>query len=56
MYIEGRIRYRTYDDQQGKRRYVTEIVADNLEMLASKTPKQESRLETPSDKVEEPPF
>ena len=33
IYIEGRIRYRSYDDKQGQRRYVTEIWADNLELL-----------------------
>ncbi len=33
LYVEGRIRYRTYDDKQGKRVYVTEIVAENMEML-----------------------
>lgn len=33
LYIEGRIRYTTYDDKQGQRRYVTEIWADNLELL-----------------------
>ena len=33
LYIEGRVRYRTYDDKQGQRRYVTEIWADNMEML-----------------------
>lgn len=33
LYIEGRIRYKSYDDQQGKRKYVTEIWADNMEML-----------------------
>ena len=32
--VEGRIRYRTYDDQQGKRKYVTEILADNIELLS----------------------
>lgn len=37
LYIEGRIRYRSYDDQKGMRRYVTEILAENMEML---TPKQ----------------
>ncbi len=37
LYIEGRIRYRSYDDQKGMRRYVTEIRAENMEML---TPKQ----------------
>ena len=35
LYIEGRIRYRSYDDKQGQRRYVTEIWADNLELLGS---------------------
>ena len=37
LYIEGRIRYTTYDDKQGQRRYVTEIWADNMEMLTPKT-------------------
>ena len=36
LYIEGRIRYSTYDDKQGQRRYVTEIWADNMEMLSPK--------------------
>ena len=33
LYVEGRIRYRSYDDQKGQRRYVTEIYVDNMEML-----------------------
>lgn len=37
LYVEGRIHYRTYDDQKGMRRYVTEVYADNMELL---TPKQ----------------
>lgn len=37
LYVEGRIRYRSYDDQKGIRQYVTEIIAENMEML---TPKQ----------------
>ena len=36
LYIEGRIRYSTYDDASGKRRYVTEIWAENMEMLSPK--------------------
>lgn len=35
LYIEGKLRSRSYDDQSGQRRYVTEIVADNMEMLSS---------------------
>ena len=56
LYIEGRIRYRTYDDQQGRRRYVTEIQADTLEMLVSKNPRQEERREEKPSNQEEAPF
>lgn len=33
VYIEGKIRSRSYDDQNGQKRYITEIYADNLELL-----------------------
>ncbi|MFV0470312.1 MAG: single-stranded DNA-binding protein [Dysgonomonas sp.] len=33
VYIEGKIRSRSYDDQNGVKRYVTEIYADNIELL-----------------------
>lgn len=33
LYIEGRIRYTSYNDKQGVRRNQTEIWADNIEML-----------------------
>jgi single-strand DNA-binding protein len=36
IYIEGKIRTRSYDDQQGVKRYVTEIWGDNLELLDRK--------------------
>ena len=34
--IDGRIQTRSYDDQNGQKRYVTEVVADNVEFLGSK--------------------
>lgn len=34
--VEGRIQTRSYDDQQGKRVYVTEIVAENVQFLDNK--------------------
>ena len=34
--IEGRIQTRSYDDNNGQKRYVTEVVADNVEFLSSK--------------------
>lgn len=40
LYIEGRLRYSTYDDKQGQRKYVTEIWADNMEMLSPKESKE----------------
>lgn len=39
IYVEGRIRYRYYDDKKGQRRFIAEIYADNMELL---TPKQAS--------------
>ncbi len=36
LYIEGKIRTRSYDDQAGVKRYVTEIFADSMEMLSPK--------------------
>lgn len=36
LYVEGKIRTRTYDDQSGAKRYVTEIFVDNMEMLNPK--------------------
>lgn len=33
IYIEGKIRTRSYDDQNGVKRYIVEIYADNLELL-----------------------
>lgn len=36
LYIEGKIRYRSYDDAKGKRKYVTEIYVENMEMLNSR--------------------
>lgn len=42
LYIEGRIRYRYYDDKKGQRRFVTEIYADNMELLTSRQQSQQN--------------
>lgn len=47
LYIEGSIRNRSYDDQNGVRRYVTEIFVDNMEMLGSRS----SQKTTSSDNM-----
>ena len=44
VYIEGKIRSRTYDDANGVKRYVNEIYADNLELLGSRRREGESDM------------
>ena len=61
IYIEGRIQNRSYDDRDGNKRYITEIVANEMQMLGrageqggdgrSSTP-----VEKPSQDSQEPPF
>ncbi len=37
LYIEGRLRYSSYDNRQGQRQYVPEVWADNMELLTPKS-------------------
>ncbi|MCD8193018.1 MAG: single-stranded DNA-binding protein [Tannerellaceae bacterium] len=41
VYVEGKIRTRTYDDQAGVKRYVTEIHADRVEFYSTGSRPQE---------------
>jgi single-strand DNA-binding protein len=36
VYIEGKLRTRKWQDKEGKDRYTTEIVADEMQMLGSR--------------------
>ena len=36
IYVEGRLRTRSWDDQNGNKRYITEIQADTLQLLGRK--------------------
>jgi single-strand DNA-binding protein len=36
IYVEGKIRTRQWQDQQGQKRYSTEVVAQNIQMLGSR--------------------
>lgn len=61
LYIEGRIRYRSYDDQKGVRRYITEVYADNMEMLSPRPAKeteggQERQQQDSFESFNEAPF
>lgn len=37
VYVEGHLQTRSWDDQSGQKRYRTEIVADNMIMLGSRS-------------------
>ena len=50
LYIEGRIRYRSYDDKKGQRRYVTEVLGENMELLSSK----QAASDTVADTLNQP--
>jgi single-strand DNA-binding protein len=52
VYIEGRLQTRSWDDQTGNKRYITEIVADNMIMLDTKgssRPSQNTAAPTPEE-------
>ena len=40
LFIEGKIRTRSYDDRDGNKRYITEIIADNMQMLGRRSDSQ----------------
>ncbi|MCL4857338.1 MAG: single-stranded DNA-binding protein [Flavobacteriales bacterium] len=46
VYIEGKLRTRSWQDKDGNTRYTTEIVAENMQMIGRKDEKTSS---TPSD-------
>jgi len=51
IYLEGKIRTRSWDDKEGNKRYTTEIIADTFTMLGSKreeAPHVTSEPETPA--------
>lgn len=52
VFVEGRLRYRTYEDSTGTKRYVTEVLADNLIVLDGRK-SAEAHTESPSES--EPP-
>lgn len=64
LFIEGRIRSRSWDDREGNKRYTTEIIADNMQMLGrrpddtssdTQATSGESQTDDKDDKVEETP-
>ncbi len=65
LYVEGRIRTRSWDDQTGNKRYTTEIIADTVQLLGKKSdnpgaqqggyqPSQPQAYQTPGVQAQQP--
>jgi len=47
VYIEGKIRTRSWDDKDGNKKYTTEVVAENFQMLDRKRDETSGPVEEP---------
>ena len=60
VYVEGRIQHRSYDDKEGNKKYITEIVARSVQMLGRKGEAKEEPvsqdLESSAAEEEDLPF
>jgi len=54
IYLEGKIKNRSYDDKDGNKRYITEIVGDTFTMLDSKGGQESGNNIPPPAHVEIP--
>jgi single-strand DNA-binding protein len=55
LYIEGRIRSRSYEDKDGQKRYITEIYGDVMKLLGSRENAPTPHSEIPSKPEFKPP-
>ncbi len=55
LYIEGRIRSRSYDDKDGQKRYITEIYGDVMKLLGSREQQPAPQGEASSRSEFKPP-
>lgn len=56
IYVTGRISYRSYEGQDGQKRYVTEIICFGLELLGGKAGRQEDNGPADSQEDDDLPF
>jgi single-strand DNA-binding protein len=53
VYVEGRLRTRSWDDRDGNKRWTTEVIVINMQMLGS--PGEQTAIEAEIPDVEGPP-
>ena len=56
LYIEGKIKSRSYDDQNGVKRTIVEIFADNMEMLTPRGASQPQAQAAPAQQPVQQPI
>lgn len=56
IYIEGKIRTRSYDDQNGVKRYVVEVYADKLELLGKRDSDNQQTNQPPTYSAPSPDY
>ena len=44
IYVEGKLQTRSWEDRDGNKRYITEVVADNFTVLANKNRSDEQNI------------
>lgn len=47
LYIEGKLRTRTWEDKQGNKRYTTEILAEKIDLLSKPSSEQKPQQQAP---------
>jgi single-strand DNA-binding protein len=54
LYVEGKIRNRSYDDKDGVKKYITEILADTIQLLGRREPSEGGSETSQSEKASAP--
>ena len=52
LYIEGKLRTRTWEDKQGNKRYTTEILAEKIDLLGKPSSEQKPQQQTPAQQAQ----
>jgi len=54
IYIEGRIKTRSYDDSEGNKKYITEITGDQMQLLGKRPDdSSDGGMQTPQEKPQQ---
>ncbi|MBR1792900.1 MAG: single-stranded DNA-binding protein [Bacteroidales bacterium] len=52
VYVEGKLQTRSWEDKDGNKRHITEVVAENFTVLANRNRPEETRVNAERDPLE----